>query len=482
MASRTITFRFAEEVIEAIEARAKATGSNRTAVLMQALSLAYGVPSASSVPVSTTTLQQRLTELEQQVVELLQQLTVSVHEVKEGRAVATRVARPLTDCGEPAETRSQLTAQLEHQANMLDQILSATPDLVFVQDRMGRFTYINPVSARVLGFRPNYFLGKTYQELGFDDEFSQSFSAKREVVFRTGRPASGDVSIPTIHEVRDYEYIISPILAADGSIDTVVFTARDITERKRTEIALRESEEEYRNLFELANDSILIVDVADGHILNANRNAARRLGYTRRELLQLSFVDIEAHRIEKQHKDAIASELQRVGNVIYEYRLRRKDKTEIPVEISSRLIEYGDRLAYQSFFRDIAERQQVLDCLRLLESAIHNAHDAIVMTEIEPIDHPKIVQINERFAQLTGYRPEDVIGRPLSLLYGENTSPAHLAQMQDAMAQRQPVKIELLHYRKDGTEFWVEQTIAPVPRLSGEYTHWIWIQREITRL
>jgi PAS domain S-box-containing protein len=483
MASRTITFRFPEEVIAAIEARAKAAGSNRTAVLMQALTLAYGIPSSNkSTPPSAANIQQQLCDFEQQVMTLLEDLTKAVHDVKErpfpdlGTSIFQSELPVIMDC---SLEQSQFVAQLEHKARMLDQILAATPDLVFVQDRMGRFTYINPVTARVLGFKQSFFLGKTVQELGIPEELFPLFSINREVVFRTGRPVSGEVSIPTVHEIRDYEYIISPIPGTEGTIDTVVCTARDITERKRAEIALRESEEEYRNLFELANDSILIIEASTGQILNANRNAARRLGYTRRELLQLSLCQIESPTIDSAEQQEIAAKLQSFGNVIYEHTFRRKDGAEIPVEVSSRLIEYGDRLAYQSFFRDIAERKQTEARMRLIESAFFNANDALVITELEPIHEPKIVQVNQQFTTMTGYRAEEVLNRSLSLLYGVDTDRTQIAHMQAAMAQRQPLRIELLTYRKDGSEFWIEQTIAPITNEAGTQTHWILIQREI---
>ncbi|UBF25711.1 PAS domain S-box protein [Kovacikia minuta CCNUW1] len=366
MVSKTITFRFPEEVIEAIEARAKATGSNRTAVLMQALAQAYGLPSPTAAPISTTTLQQQFQTLEQQVVTVLEQISESVSTLKQNAVIAAQagalqhrhilIEEP-TERGELARSPQEfpLIAHFEHKAKMLDQILSATPDLVLVQDRLGRFAYVNFAGARALGFEQSYFLGKTCSELGTTPDIEDLFSAKCETVFTTGRPVNGEISIPALYETRDYEYILSPIYSGDSSIEAVVCTARDITERKLAEVALRKSEEEYRNLFELANDSIFIIDASTNRILNANRNAARRLGYTRRELLQLSFADVEAQRIDQE---TLNSELQKIGSVVYEHKLRRKDGTEIPVEISSRLIESGEQLALQSFVRDLVRPQE----------------------------------------------------------------------------------------------------------------------------
>ncbi len=76
---------------------------------------------------------------------------------------------------------------------------------------MGRFTYVNFAGARALGFEQNYFLGKTCSDLGLSQEVKALFSAKSETVFTTGRPINGELCIPTLHETRSYDYILSPV-------------------------------------------------------------------------------------------------------------------------------------------------------------------------------------------------------------------------------------------------------------------------------
>lgn len=378
MVGRTITFRFPAEIIEAIEARAKATQSNRTAVVMEALVQAYGFPSTTSVSpcdtsttattslVTTDTIQGQLSRLEQTVSALLAQLAESTRELDPPQAVATD-SRTEENRELPDPTFSQ---HGEIEVRQLDQILSATPDLIFTQDRLGRFTYLNTAGARIWGFDRSHFLGKTLEELGFLREVEALLAPQREAVFATGQPMSGDVSIPTLYETRDYEYILSPIQGIGSTIDAVVCTARDITERNQAEKELRKSEEKYRNLFEFANDSIFIVDLATNKLLNANQNAARRLGYTRRELLQQTLQEIESPSATHHREQLTMLELQKSGSAVYEHTLRRKDGTEIAVEISSRVIEYDDCLALQNFVRDISERKATEARLRLLESAM----------------------------------------------------------------------------------------------------------------
>jgi PAS domain S-box-containing protein len=132
----------------------------------------------------------------------------------------------------------------------------------------------------------------------------------------------------------------------------------DITERKRTELALQESEEKYRSLFKYANDSIFIVDPATRRFLDVNENAARRLGYTREELLQLMVDDIAAPTT-VDYIEPTLHKLFETGNIIFEHVHQRKDGSPMPVEISSRIIQYGDRQVIQSVVRDLTERKRI---------------------------------------------------------------------------------------------------------------------------
>lgn len=503
MSSKTITFRFPDEVIEVIEAQAQASGRNRTAVVMDALAQFYGFSLLTSVPNPVEALQQQVHSLSRQVADLAEQLAQTrqnpsrgdgsklsvlpeivndLHYVRESEIASGSEAAVSVEVieGLIAEEQQQFVTQLEHQARTLDQILSTNPDIVFVLDRRGRFTYINPAGGRAFGFERNYFLGKTFQELGFS-VFAKALITQCEAVFTTGRAVCDEINIPTVHESRAYEYILSPIYAADGGIDTVVCTARDITERKQTEMVIRESEEKYRNLFEAANDSIFITDLTTQRLLNVNRNAARRLGHTRQELLQLTIDDINTP-IADDLRETINQRLQADGGVIFEHWHRHKNGKEIPVEISCRVIEYEGKLAIQSFVRDISERKRTEERLRLLEAAVLNANDAIVITEAEPIDGfgPQIVYVNQSFVQMTGYDAKELIGQTPRLLQGAKTDQTQLDQLRSAMAQRQSTRIQLINYRKDGSEFWVEMTIAPILDEQGQHTHWIAIQHDIT--
>ncbi|MCY0386234.1 EAL domain-containing protein [Robbsia sp. Bb-Pol-6] len=120
--------------------------------------------------------------------------------------------------------------------------------------------------------------------------------------------------------------------------------------------------------------------------------------------------------------------------------------------------------------------------LRLLESAVNNARDSILITEAEPIDlpGPRIVYCNPAFTKTTGYAEADVIGLTPRILHGPETDRAALDTLKTALRKWRPIEIELLNYRKDGTPFWVELSIVPVADETGWFTHWVSVQRDTT--
>ena len=120
--------------------------------------------------------------------------------------------------------------------------------------------------------------------------------------------------------------------------------------------------------------------------------------------------------------------------------------------------------------------------LRLLEAAVENANDVILITEAEPfgLPGPRIVYASPAFTRNTGYSAEEVLGKTPRILQGPDTDPATRAHIRAALEKWEPVRVELLNYRKDGTEFWVELNIVPIADEKGWYTHWVSVQRDIS--
>ncbi len=120
--------------------------------------------------------------------------------------------------------------------------------------------------------------------------------------------------------------------------------------------------------------------------------------------------------------------------------------------------------------------------LRLLESVVVNAHDAVLITEAEPVSlpGPRIVYCNASFTRTTGYSEAEVIGRTPRILQSDGTDRTTLDKLRKALENWQPVEVELLNRKKDGEEFWVELSIVPVADEKGWFTHWVSVQRDVS--
>ncbi len=144
--------------------------------------------------------------------------------------------------------------------------------------------------------------------------------------------------------------------------------------------------------------------------------------------------------------------------------------------------ELGRPVRMVGSMNEITERKAAEQELRLLKDAIDNANDAILITEAEPINQPgpRVVYCNKAFTRNTGYTAEDIIGKTPRILQGPGTCRATLDTLRKKLKGWREVRVELLNYKKDGTEFWIELNIRPVADARGWYTHWVSVQRDIT--
>lgn len=147
--------------------------------------------------------------------------------------------------------------------------------------------------------------------------------------------------------------------------------------------------------------------------------------------------------------------------------------------------EIADQLESRRLGADFSTQKESIYLetrLRLLESVVVNTTDSILITEAEPIDEPGpcIRYANPAFTQVTGYTMEEVLGKSPRLLQGPLSGTEGPALIRAALKAWKPIVVELLNYKKDGSTFWVELSIAPVCDDSGWYTHWISVQRDVT--
>lgn len=133
--------------------------------------------------------------------------------------------------------------------------------------------------------------------------------------------------------------------------------------------------------------------------------------------------------------------------------------------------------------KDITKSEYALSRLKLMESAVKNTSDAILITEAEPFDlpGPKIVYVNDAFCKMTGYHYDEIIGKTPRILQGPKSDKNELKQLSKAIRGWKRFETNLINYKKNGEEFWININISPIANSKGIFTHWVAVERDITR-
>jgi PAS domain S-box-containing protein len=126
-----------------------------------------------------------------------------------------------------------------------------------------------------------------------------------------------------------------------------------------------------------------------------------------------------------------------------------------------------------------AEQQQMLQELRLRDRAIAATSDGIVITDAHQPDNP-LIYCNPAFERITGYRRDEIIGRNSRFLQGPATDPASIAQLRQAVQTGQSCRVTIVNYRRDGSAFHSDLSVAPIHDEQGHLTHFIGIKTDIT--
>jgi PAS domain S-box-containing protein len=118
----------------------------------------------------------------------------------------------------------------------------------------------------------------------------------------------------------------------------------------------------------------------------------------------------------------------------------------------------------------------------VLGAAVERFNDIVMVTESDPIDDPglRIVYVNPAFEKITGYRPDEVIGRSPRFMRGPGTLSEDVMRIESAMRARKPIRVELLNYKKDGSSFWVEVEANTTRSPSTGVEYFVFIERDVT--
>ncbi len=237
------------------------------------------------------------------------------------------------------------------------------------------------------------------------------------------------------------------------SIDVIPGTKKsvasllDITDRKRAEEALRESEEKFRSVFDWTNDAILLHTLTTtetpGRFIDANKGACLMLGYTRDELFRLGPSDIvpaDQHPLLGEIIRQAAAE----ESVLFETWFLKKDGTTVPVESSAHLVTYGGKKIWISHVRDITLRKQAEAKLRESEEKYRliadNTNDTIWIFDLDL----HLTYMSPSVKKMRGFTVEEAMAQTLDQMM----TPASI----DCCAETVPRRDGAGSFRDGGSE------------------------------
>jgi diguanylate cyclase (GGDEF)-like protein/PAS domain S-box-containing protein len=244
----------------------------------------------------------------------------------------------------------------EDEMRVLYDALRATVNAVVICDSHGNIQWVNPAFTRTTGYAAEEVIGRNPRVLR-SGLMKPEFYENLWRTIQSGDVWKGDI----VNRRRDgslyvEDMSITPV-RRDGQITHYVAIKQDVSERQRTEAALRESEQRFRDIFEQSLDAIVVTD-PEHSIIDANPAVERLLGWSREELIGRSSLSLAADAGGSEH---IVSVLRDQGVVRdYETRARTRDGGTVEIQMNAvpRWDDRGHLLGYQAIMRDITARKR----------------------------------------------------------------------------------------------------------------------------
>ncbi|MBU0665565.1 MAG: PAS domain S-box protein [Proteobacteria bacterium] len=273
---------------------------------------------------------------------------------------------------------------------------------------------------------------------------------------RVNRFSQGDYLVRT--EIRGKGELTELSKAFNDMADEVF---KNITERQKSEQAIREKENRYRTLLDQATDAIFVSDM-NAHLIDANRSACEDLGYSREELLTLSICDVDPNFETEQHAKKAWERLSPGKSLTIESRHRRKDGSLFPVEIHIGKLEINGQPAILGIARDISERKQVEAKIKEQQDFLQKALDALThpFYVIDAKDHT--IKVSNKASHFGKYQE----GTKCFQLTHDRSEPCtgaeHPCSLLEVKRTKQPVVVEHIHTDQAGKRQSVEIHAYPI--------------------
>ena len=227
----------------------------------------------------------------------------------------------------------------------------------------------------------------------------------------------------TVSHISDGELTASAPVFSDDEVGALARAFNAMTEKLRQTLAglqaeLRERKQaeekllQFRRVMDESSDAIFLIDLESGLYIDFNKSAHEFLGYSRQELAQLTVMEVAQHLPSLENWLERVELVRKTGSLIFETAYQRKDRSFFPVEVSARILEYEAENIIVAVVRDTSSRKQTEMALRESEERFRKVfHSSPVAISITTFEDGRLLDANEAYWGLTGYRPEQALGR-----------------------------------------------------------------------
>ncbi|MBN1357708.1 PAS domain S-box protein [Candidatus Bathyarchaeota archaeon] len=386
---------------------------------------------------------------------------VVVHDITERKAKT----KQLEEYSEKMEALvAEKARQIIESKEKLEAIFNSSPDAIVVTDLNGKLVEVNEAAIKLYGCSSkNGLIGKNVFELVSREE-QANLSLLIENISRDGTVKNAEQIFLT-ENGRELPVEFSASFIKNSSDNPVGFVSivKDISERKKAQEAIKESEEKFRDLSEESPNMIFINK--KGEVVYANKKCEELMGYTKEEFYAPTFNFLSLIAPESLEKIKSIYSRHKLGEEAapYEYDIVTKAGKRISVVITTKLIKYGGERAILGIVTDISERKHLETALRESEEMFRaistSAIDAIILLD----KRGKVTYWNPAAERIFGYTSEEAIGKPLdALIIPEKYRGMHSKSAMKTFenGKHHKTSMEFKALRKNGKEVPIELSIS----------------------
>jgi diguanylate cyclase (GGDEF)-like protein/PAS domain S-box-containing protein len=341
----------------------------------------------------------------------------------------------------------------------------------------GRFIQVNSALCHIVGYDARELTGKTFQEITHPDDLEADLALVQDLV--EGSRISYQVEKRYLHKEGHVVWILlaaSAVRGREGDVRYFIAQVQDITERKQVEQALAESEERYRQIFETNQAVKLIIDPADGAIVDANQAACNYYGYSRQALIAKKVYDI--NMLKPEDTRARMAGVGEGNTMPFQFQHRLASGEIRDVEVYSGQVSVGGHTLLHSIVHDVTERKRAEAHFKLAMNVFDNSIEGVVVMDSDGL----VRMVNPAFLAITGYEAEEVLGQPPPIFRSEQFDPEMIERFWEDVNSKGQWSGEVINQRKNGQAYpeWVTVSIIKDPE--GQVTNYMAMFNDLTQI